>query len=364
MIKTATITNFQSHRSTKLDFAAPGVNVIIGASDVGKSAIFRALIWALFNRPLGEGVRSHWSDKSPTSVELELLDGHKLIRSKGKSVNEYQLDDLVMRAIGKDPPEEILHAHRISRGLNIQSQIDQFFLLQSSPGEVATYLNQVAGLSDIDYVTKRLQSHERSIRRQIENQEQHITKLESSLEQYADLDRIGEKINQATDLSNGINQTKHRVGRLYGIVERIQHIEDKMEIVKEKLTIKPKVNSAIRIRTELDNTKRDQKRLTRIVNEIINLSEDQKVSRQKLNETKPLLTKALQLEGQISELQNGITVRKREARSIRTKQKNVEDRKLELTRLKDRWHELMPEGSQCPLCGAILPGNFGRSNLS
>ena len=41
------IVNFQSHANTKLNFDE-GVNVIIGPSDSGKTAVIRAMKWIFF----------------------------------------------------------------------------------------------------------------------------------------------------------------------------------------------------------------------------------------------------------------------------------------------------------------------------
>lgn len=46
------IENFQSHEQTEV-FFTEGLNVFVGPSDSGKSAILRALRWVLYNEPKG-----------------------------------------------------------------------------------------------------------------------------------------------------------------------------------------------------------------------------------------------------------------------------------------------------------------------
>jgi exonuclease SbcC len=53
-IKKLSLRNFQSHRETDLEFS-PGLNIIVGPSDQGKSAIIRALRWLFYNEPRGTG---------------------------------------------------------------------------------------------------------------------------------------------------------------------------------------------------------------------------------------------------------------------------------------------------------------------
>ena len=74
MLKSLKIRNFESHRNTQLNFH-PGVNVIVGESDQGKTAILRALEWVLFNRPLGEDIKSNWLEDINTYVQVEFDDG-------------------------------------------------------------------------------------------------------------------------------------------------------------------------------------------------------------------------------------------------------------------------------------------------
>ena len=47
-LKRVRLENFQSHKNSIIDFDR-GLNVIVGPSDSGKSAIIRAIKWALYN---------------------------------------------------------------------------------------------------------------------------------------------------------------------------------------------------------------------------------------------------------------------------------------------------------------------------
>lgn len=67
-IKKVIIENFQSHKYTELDFDEH-LNVIVGPSDQGKSAIIRGIKWALFNEPSGNFfIREGENDCSVTIV--------------------------------------------------------------------------------------------------------------------------------------------------------------------------------------------------------------------------------------------------------------------------------------------------------
>ena len=108
MIHQLHIKNFQSHKDTKLDFVE-GVNVIVGTTDSGKTALLRALRWLFRNRPTGDEFRSWWG--GDTQVEVRLDDG-EVMRQKGNE-NLYYHRGVAYKAFGTDVPEEI------SKHLNI-----------------------------------------------------------------------------------------------------------------------------------------------------------------------------------------------------------------------------------------------------
>lgn len=80
-IKKIILQNFQSHKYTVIELDEE-LNVIVGPSDSGKSAIIRALKWVLYNEPAGdffirEGERE-------ASVTLEFSDNIKVKRFRKK----------------------------------------------------------------------------------------------------------------------------------------------------------------------------------------------------------------------------------------------------------------------------------------
>ena len=78
-IKQLRLKNFQSHEDTVLDFV-PGLNVLLGNSDTGKSAIVRAIRWLFYNEPAGDEFLQR--GKSLVEVEAEFYDGSRLKRSR------------------------------------------------------------------------------------------------------------------------------------------------------------------------------------------------------------------------------------------------------------------------------------------
>ena len=71
MIDKISIKNFQSHPNTELELD-PGINVITGSSDNGKTSIFRALYWIIYNRPSGNSFISNWIKDEKGNIKKEV----------------------------------------------------------------------------------------------------------------------------------------------------------------------------------------------------------------------------------------------------------------------------------------------------
>src|SRR5690554_1179337 len=192
MIKRLVIRNFQSHKDTSLEFV-PGVNVIIGQSDSGKTAIVRALRWAVWNRPLGDSFKSHWGGDTSVLVEM---DECRVERFKGKGGDHYLLDlkgsentATEFKAFGVEPPDEISRALGFSE-LNLQNQHDNAFLISNNPGEVARHFNKVANIDQIDSSLRAVESWIRSINQDIRTQESNISEYQEQVREYEYLDEL------------------------------------------------------------------------------------------------------------------------------------------------------------------------------
>ena len=113
MINSLTISNFQSHKKTGLEFDK-GINVIIGPSDSGKTAILRALNWVVNNKPAGDAFRSNWGGDTRAQLQIEDINKSQIQRYKGGKGNLYLWDEKAstiltsqFNSFGQDVPEEI-----------------------------------------------------------------------------------------------------------------------------------------------------------------------------------------------------------------------------------------------------------------
>lgn len=187
MLKRLVISLFQSHRHTELEFHK-GVNVIVGDPQSGKSAILRAFLWLTTNRPLGFRFHSTFAGKGEkeTSVVAE-FDDCLVLRKKG-DVNTYVLGSDKSASpfshFGDEVPEPILKALNLAE-LNVQPQLEPFFLITSSPQEIARAINRVTRVEKVDEewlpkLTKRinlLRADERALQKDIDVDKERLEEL-------------------------------------------------------------------------------------------------------------------------------------------------------------------------------------------
>jgi DNA repair protein SbcC/Rad50 len=187
------IKNFQSHKETKIQFEN-GVNVLVGSSDQGKSAILRAMLWAINNRPLGtDDIVSHWArdnkNKIADTMSVKIKTENGIVtRKRTAESNEYILKDnannqKTFEAVNKDVPKDISDFFKLT-DVNIQQQHDAPFLLSASASDVAKYFNKIVRLDVIDTVLGNVESERRDINKKIKETENEKKSFEKQLEDF------------------------------------------------------------------------------------------------------------------------------------------------------------------------------------
>jgi len=226
MINSLHIINVQSHKNTFLEFHQ-GVNVIVGTTDSGKSAILRALRKLAFNKPSGTSLKSWWGRDS----RIILNDDAFTIKRNIGTNNSYVLNDsedhLTFKAIGTTVPDEVANALNMTE-INLQSQMDSPFLLSKTAGEVASHFNKVAGLDKIDVAQTKVDSWIRSLNGDIISKKKDIEKHTILLEKYAGLEKIEIELEILEELQNQYLGKKNKVKTLSDLMNSI--VDTQMEI--------------------------------------------------------------------------------------------------------------------------------------
>lgn len=195
------IKNFQSHDETLLELDQR-VNVIVGPSDVGKSAIIRALRWLFFNEPRGDAFIRRGEDI--VLVEAIYDDGYIIRRireAKAGGVNAYEIekDGNIERfqGFGVEPPEEIkeitgVRKYKLSDSdqviVNFQNQHDSAFMLNDSPAQKAKAIGYLSNVNVIDEAIRRANNKDQNAKNDVKKLESRKEILNNQLKEYEGLD--------------------------------------------------------------------------------------------------------------------------------------------------------------------------------
>jgi len=216
MIKSLRIKNFQKHENLKIKFD-PHVTTIIGPSDIGKSAIIRALRWVTLNKPRGDSFLREGAEE--VSVTLRTTD-HVIKRRRGKT-NNYFLNGSKFTAFGSTVPDEIADILNLS-DLNFQGQHDPSgFWFALSPGEVSRQLNSIVDLGSIDSTLSNLSTMLRKARTEEGLIEKRIEKARQEREELRGAKKADRALKKVESLSDTLNQKRERVSLLHSLVERV-----------------------------------------------------------------------------------------------------------------------------------------------
>lgn len=347
MIKQLSIFNFQSHKDSHLEFT-DGVNVIVGASDSGKSAIIRALKWLVWNRPSGEALRSSWGGK--TEIELFTDDAH-VVRSKDKE-ELYVLGDQHFKAFRTDVPKEIQDALNMTE-INLQQQLDQPFLLSLSAGQVAEHFNHIAKLDQIDRGLSNINKTIRELEADRKYKQSDIEEKEKQVLQFGHLERFEAEIEVLEDLENRTKQKRNAITDLTAKINSLESILIDIGNMQDTLTMEKPVLDLL---AQIDERDAKEDKIEELNNAIGKLE----TAEYNINECQEIIFFEKDVDGLL--------------KSVADKKVLVEDHRLlsnEVRRLSDIKHALekgqakigdlqgiydknLKELGICPLCGSKI----------
>lgn len=245
-IKKIILENFQSHKFTEIELD-PYLNVIVGPSDHGKTAIIRGLRWALFNEPSGdffirEGERE-------CSVTVVFSDNTKVKRYRSKSKNTYYLynaegEEKVFEGFGTRVPEEIIEQTSMrkitldgsqSNLINISEQLEGPFLLSEKNSIKANAIGRLVGVHILDDAIKGTLKDIRNLNLKRKNHEETKDSLEKELAEYDYLDFLVLTKDKLKSIREKIKNTQEKLNRLIRLSKELREIEYEIALLDEYL---------------------------------------------------------------------------------------------------------------------------------
>lgn len=240
------ILNFQSHAATELQFS-PGLNVITGQSDNGKTAILRALRWALYNEPGGTEFIRHGTREG--KVEVTMSDGTTILRERSHKVNRYVVtapgaEPQVFEGFGTRVPAEVLKAHGMTPValdtdhkvlLNVGTQLEGPFLLSAAPSVRAKAIGRLLGVHVVDAAARTARKDLQQKGREERAAEAELARLEQELQAFAPLPAWEQALAAAEAAYARARELERRVALLQDLAARLTEVDGALARGRELL---------------------------------------------------------------------------------------------------------------------------------
>lgn len=363
---TVQIQNYQIINNARLEFDE-GLNIIVGPSNNGKSAIFRAIEAAIYNK-VGNSFIKQGTEMTAVGIKNE---EHVVIWKKSADAGVYKVDGQVYNKIGRGQLEEVASALNIQEievnsgkvRVNFLKQMEYPFLLDKTPSQLFEFLSMSndndkllqifqtmrsdlrALNSNIDITTGKVDSYKEIVKRG-EVEVQNYSGVDDCVDKVLSLDSRVNQLDRLSKLIISIESLQDRLKTLESSLANLKSLRDKTNLVMQGLPEKvATVKSLDEIITKSDSLSTkvalSETRLNglkqskeRLQNTIISIPMDELSNRSK----------------HLVELKDKITTINNSRNILLDKRSAILDLRQELTEIKNS----LAEFKVCPLCGSAI----------
>lgn len=254
------IENFQSHANTTVDFK--DFNGIVGPSDNGKTAIIRAMIWALYNTPSGDSFIKKGENKCQVTILFD--DGSSLVKTRTPKTHSYDLyspgsEPIHLEAFGTGPVDDVVLFHRMGfvdflgekQSLNVCKQLDSPFFLGESPVTKAIIIGKLGNTEVIDKAIKNNASELREVKSQEKIYKTQLKEVNQELKELKNLDKIEKSIEFAKVKLDKVKILESKTMNIINISEKLKTKMKQISELESLIIPEDEVNEVIKTLDEL-----------------------------------------------------------------------------------------------------------------
>ena len=389
------IKNYQIIKKAELSFI-PGLNIILGPSNNGKSSILKGIKALLYTTPGTTPIR-----QGETSYIIGLkYNGHVVLLQKGMKESVYVVDGERYTKFGTTTPEAVSKVLNIrelvlngqKEDLNFWDQMDYPFLLDKTAVELFRFIIDSGDNDRISNALKKMVSDRQGLSKEINIIQGEINILDQDIDKY----KINtEQLQEKVEISNKVIELQPKVARykqLVALRQKLNEIKEQklntINLVEKAKTnlyfIKSGYSEIYDRKVTLDILHREIRLLHNIIGDQSDVAEQlsniQKfkdinitVDRQKLKDLKQLKDNILSIRTKIESIKldklPDIKVNYDKFLKIKTlkdilkkhEETNYQEIELETSKIafkksEEYYSELLNIFDICPLCGQNLKG--------
>ena len=216
-IEKVEITHFQSHDRTVVHFKPDSLNALVGESNNGKTAILRAIIWAIYNEPKGSDYIKEGEKFAEVSITFS--NQKKLTRRRTNSDTGYfEVEDLTntkkerYSKFGTTIPIQIANVHQMPKvpiakdivSLNIARQLDGPFMLSMSGADRAAAIGKITKTDIADNAILAISKDIVNLQRNVKQKETDCDLIEKKI---ASFDYLAKENQLLIEVENFMNDS-------------------------------------------------------------------------------------------------------------------------------------------------------------
>lgn len=249
------VKNFQTHVDSFFSLDQ-GMNLIVGTSDSGKTALAKAINFVIYNTSDSEYVRYF---SKFLEVEIVFEDGAIIKRIKGKDINQVSFkypedfDFTSFSAFGTTYPEEVLEflgnpiLSKVLGALSYSDQKNKLFLIDLPASVQPKIISAVIGTEDIQKGADILASDVRDYNDKIKACELDIQNLTEKLKNnYVNLDEKIKSLNLIQERINKISTIQLDIVKIENILETFISIKKRAKKANNKIKYYTQISNSLK----------------------------------------------------------------------------------------------------------------------
>jgi len=350
MFKNIQVRNYQSLKFIDVELGA--LTIVVGASDSGKSAFFRA-INTLVSNQRGSDFITH--GEKLCTITAELTQGKiELGRGSGTKDNYYEITDengpRKFTKLSGTVPEEVSDFLKIhpKDPINFASQFDKPYLLDSKeygPSEVARILGALTNVNILFEGARESSRQKNETNATLKIRVEDFNTTESKLETYDSLEEDIKKVEEAEILVEDAKRSTEMLNKLVRAVREIEEAEETLESLQDILSVEIPSVSDITSQVSLLQT------LTTVI-ESIQKDENLIQSLQQIlsNDVADISTIEKQV-AELNKLQALINSIAEDEATITSNDITLISLNTEIEEIDNEYHDILVKEGMCPTCG-------------
>lgn len=245
------VKNFQSIEQEVIEI--DGFSAVVGRSNIGKSAVVRAIKAALTGSSDDSYVRHgplclrlvKGTKTCKCSCTVHIIGpGLDLLWEKGDAVNRYVYNTVEHTVVGRGTPEFLADEFSLVKLgdekelLQVSDQFRPIFILNRSGTVVADVLSDVAKLDQINVAARLAEKDRKEASATRKVREKDILELRGDLLKYDGLDDVLVRVGEVEDCDRRVDETSHRLDQLerfvesaYGVARRVKALDQVNAVV-------------------------------------------------------------------------------------------------------------------------------------